>query len=170
MDIIALYAKGNQGKSETLKRLIALILEKAEGSSFIVSDGYADAVAVRTEIEAERLRRNKSDVVNKTVVLSVLGKTVGICTAGDDAGQLRKPFETFKDKKCDICVCASRPSGGSEEFLQGKKAEGNSLTWVRKTVVRNWDGMSGLDGVFDLLNEKQAEILCSSVMALCGRG
>ncbi len=104
--IIVLYATANRGKTTTLKILMELLAS--------VSESYN----VWQEADAWGWF-----VIN--------GKTVSVCTSGDDESAAKDNIKNYKD--CDVFLSASRTRGGSvtaiEKFAEKEQVE---IDWVEK--------------------------------------
>lgn len=111
---IALYGKGDSGKTSTLNLLIDLI----------VSENKGIPMTIHTE---EELRKNCR------AVLSYKGKIIGVGTWGDSKDQVEKNCNFFKEKNCDLIYTATRTRGETckaiKDFVSINRF---SLEWVKK--------------------------------------
>lgn len=100
--IIGLYGLPNTGKTTTLKRLIRLFGENANGENPVIIDDYR-------------------------------GKKIVIAPGGDTPGVVEANVKTFKEKKADILVSATRTKGGSQDALkEHAKKIGTDVIWIGK--------------------------------------
>lgn len=90
--IFVLYGKAQIGKTTTLNVLIDLLR--------IVSDSY--------EISKE---------YEGYATFKFSGKTISVCTPGDDAKSLEGNIDYFKKQKCNIAVTATRVKGAGKDLL-----------------------------------------------------
>jgi hypothetical protein len=96
--IIVLSGKSNIGKSETIKIVYKLLLEKYPSLQTILQPA-----ATRKEIR---------------VVIEINGKCIGIESRGDSRTHVDTALKIFADHECDIILCASRTRGGSWDAVQ----------------------------------------------------
>lgn len=158
MKIVALWGKGETGKSTTLKTFLLRLLQRYD----ITTTNYEnDKVVTREDLEKELAEENKTllpannRVQDYIVKLEIDGVKYGITTHGDDEWHLNYGFGFLKD--CDVVFCATRTKGNGVDFV---KKEGNELLWVAKTYVSN--NLSLLKNPLELVNytnEKEVDIL-----------
>ena len=108
--IIGLFGKGDIGKTETLNLLIDL-LEVATTNCLMPIPQPA------------RKDRKKTFQYN--------GKTISICTAGDNENELKNNCSYFKSMKCDIAISAARTRGKTHIVLEGLDPS-IKVTWIKK--------------------------------------
>jgi len=112
--IIALYGKGDSGKTSTLNLLIDLI----------VSENKGIPMAIRAE---EELRKDCR------AVLSYKGKIIGVGTWGDSKDEVEKNCKFFKEKNCDIMFTATRTRGETCDTIKDFAFKNRfSLEWMKK--------------------------------------
>ncbi len=157
MKIVALFARGEIGKSTTLKIFLQQLLEKnsitaknCKGNEIITSDRLKD------ELKKENARLlSISDVNNYTVTFEIGKVKYGLTTRGDNYEALEEDFKYFDD--CGIVFCATRTKGGSVEFVESKSKD---LIWVAKTYVSGkFSDPEKKLKLMNYTNEKQVEIL-----------
>lgn len=111
--IIALYRTGDKGKTETLNYVIEILQAITTGSLTPLVPNYTD--------------RKATFVFN--------GLTVSICTAGDNAAEIKQNEAYFNNQKCDIAITASRSRGESVDAINAMaNSNGVGIQWVRKLV------------------------------------
>jgi GTPase SAR1 family protein len=111
--IIAIYGPANVGKTHTLCKLIELIAHEQN---------------IAVEISGD---------TKQTFVIN--GKTVCICTAGDNKWEVQKALEYSGKNNCDVAVLASRTKGGSSSTISSFAKENNvSLKWWRCFDTQSW--------------------------------
>lgn len=166
MKIIALYGKGDRGKSTTLKNLIVKCLQPDIEDKLLYwsREVSIDILLEELQLEKEARRKGKkTNVVNIVVVLKIKGITVGITTSGDTRESLESAFEQFAKHTCDICFCASRTKGGTLNYLNERKANGENLLWVEKFALEGFAKYDGINDIIDDLNEQQAQHLAKYI-------
>ncbi len=136
--VLVLWGKSNNGKSETILKLIDLL------------------VLSGAEIEnPENLSRRARD---KWVVLRYKDKLIGITTRGDARKVLEIDFKNFAN--CEICVCATHLYGGTVKFIEENYCE-NNIYWLRKSAFSvgaiNDEKCNDLETKYQYLNKRQAE-------------
>ena len=131
MKIIALYGKGNAGKSTTLLMLIAKLMKKHGDVCILSPSRSLTAKAVEQELErrVKAINRKDKEVQDEVVKFEINGHVVGITTQGDNDGCLKNAFEHFTD--CDTVICATRSSGCSVDYVQ-RMADNDSVIWYRQ--------------------------------------
>lgn len=111
--IIALYRRGDTGKTETLNYVIEIL-------NTITTGKLTPLVPDHTDRQA-------------TFVFNEL--TVCVCTAGDNATEIEQNEEYFNNQKCDIAITASRSRGESVDAIYAMaKTNSAEIKWVRKLV------------------------------------
>ena len=136
--VLALWGKSNNGKSETILKLIDLLF----------SNGA----------EIENAKISRQNVKDKWIVLRYKNKIIGITTRGDTRDLLEEDFKNFKT--CDICVCATRLYGGTVKFIEENYYK-NNIYWLRKSAFSvgniNEKKCNDLETKYQYLNQRQAE-------------
>lgn len=136
--ILALWGKANNGKSETILKLIDLL----------ISNGA----------EIKNAKNSRINAKDKWVILSYKSKIIGVTTRGDTRALLEEDFENFKT--CDICVCATHLYGGTVKFIAENYCE-NNIYWLRKSAFSvgtiNEEKFNDLETKYQYLNQRQAE-------------
>ena len=70
---------------------------------------------------------------NPVIIDDYRGKKIVIAPGGDTPGVVKANVETFKEKKADILVSATRTKGGSQDALkEHAKKIGTDVIWVGK--------------------------------------
>ena len=88
---------------------------------------------------------------NPVIIDDYRGKKIVIAPGGDTPGVVEANVETFKKKKADILVSATRTKGGSQDALkEHAKKIGTDVIWVGKNYS---------DSLHSLINETQAKEL-----------
>ena len=134
MKVLALFGRGNQGKSTTINILIDLLQQ--DGANILKPKDFPS-------------KRSK----DRWCVMQYQDKIVGITTRGDGATELKKDFEHFAN--CDICVGAARTHGGTWDFLRSLKAE--TLLRLGKASLFSENADGNLENERELINSRQAQ-------------
>ncbi len=137
MRCIALYEKGNSGKSTTIIKLI----------NILVSGGAS-------EYECDKIAGEKVSVIR------LGGKKIGITSRGDDKSVLKDDFSLLGE--CDLYVCASRTKGQTKEYLTEKF--GDEIIWQRKWRVTEPESYT--KSKYDEINDFQAQFLSDLIKML----
>ena len=88
---------------------------------------------------------------NPVIIDDYRGKKIVIAPGGDTPGVVEANVETFKKKKADILVSATRTKGGSQDALkEHAKKIGTDVIWVGKNYS---------DSLHSLIKETQAKEL-----------
>lgn len=136
--ILVLWGKSNNGKSETILKLIDLL----------ISNGA----------EIKNAKNSRINAKDKWVILSYKSKIIGVTTRGDTRDLLEEDFENFKT--CDICVCATHLYGGTVKFIEENYYK-NNIYWLRKSAfsvgTTNEVKCNDLEAKYQILNQRQAE-------------
>lgn len=119
---IALRGGEKVGKSSSIRMAYEMLLE--QHPNLIIK---------------EKLHRGKKDI---SVIIIIKGVLIGIESQGDPnkrdlSGKYRlaKSLETFKEKNCDLILCAARASGTNrtKPVEEVEKLEPEySITWLQK--------------------------------------
>ncbi len=138
MRVIALFGRGNIGKSRCLGHLINLINQESEGCNYLFEGN------------------------DTRVTLPYLGRRVTICTWGDDYNQEKLNLDRIRQDNPDIAIVATRTKGATmnlvEEFCNDKCYP---LKMVEKYVA-SFDDISGQE----FLNNLQAEQMLDYIRGL----
>jgi hypothetical protein len=139
MKVIALFGRGNIGKTHCLGHLINLIYQDTTGCNYFV--------------EGKDMR----------VTLDYLGKRVTICTWGDNKEEERSNLEKIRKDKPDIAIVATRTRGETVKLVDDFCTNEAYCTpkWVEKYVA-SFDDISGQE----YLNYLQAEQILDYVRGL----
>lgn len=114
--IIALYRRGDTGKTETLNYVIEILNTITTGNLIPLVPNHTD--------------RQATFVFN--------GLMVSVCTAGDNAAEIKQNEAYFNNQKCDIAITASRSRGESVDAINAMaKSNVAKIQWVRKLVRPN---------------------------------
>lgn len=95
--IIAIWGHGNQGKSETIKKIAKLIIQC-----------YPTAITDPIQIDYTK------DI---TVLISIGNIRIGIESKGDHVKEIDSSLDKFVATPCDLIICATRTSGGTVDFV-----------------------------------------------------
>ncbi len=138
MRVIALYGRGNIGKTRCLGHLINLIYRETEGCNCLFEGK------------------------DKRITLDFLGKRISICTWGDNGYEEQLNLDWIRKDKPDIAILATRTKGETVKMVE-RFCENNhyQLKWVEKYVA-SFDELSGQE----YLNNLQAEQLLDYVHGL----
>lgn len=138
MRVIALFGRGNIGKTRCLGHLINLIYRETEGCNHL--------------FEGQDMR----------VTLNYLGHSITICTWGDNEYEERLNIDKIREDNPDIAIVATRTKGETVEKVK-RFCEDNHypLKWVEKYVA-SFDDISGQE----YLNNLQAEQILDYVLGL----
>ena len=118
--IIALCGDQNTGKTETLKRLIALIEKKYGCSATGVHKNHHGC-------------KRKSSLRKERVVTFKIGSTkIGITTRGDTVGLLEDDFQDMGED-CGVYVCACHPGKSFDSFFS--KKPNDEITIIGRSFV-----------------------------------
>lgn len=136
--ILALWGKSNNGKSETILKLVDLL----------INDGA----------KIENVKNTRRNAKDKWFVLRYKNKLIGITSRGDTCALLEEDFNNFK--KCDICICATHTSGATIKFIE-ENYHYDNIYWLRKasfSVGTNYKEKNDhLKSEYEYLNHRQAE-------------
>lgn len=109
--IIALYRRGNTGKTHTLNHLITL-LDKSEE---VYSVDFAK---------------------DRRVSISYGNTKIAVTTWGDNGDELKKNIEFFEEENCDILVTATRTRGETTEILNDYATKiDTKIKWIKKNLA-----------------------------------
>lgn len=138
MKVIALFGRGNTGKTHCLGHLINLLYQETKGCNYL--------------FEGQ----------NERVTLDYLGQRITICTWGDTDHEESLNIEKIWTDNPDIAIVATRTKGATVEIVEEfcNKNE-HQLKWVEKYVA-SFDDLSGQE----YLNNLQAEQLLDYVRGL----
>lgn len=137
MKIVALYGKGNIGKTTTLKTLLVKILRSFPSIKSVLDISLNGGTI--DEMIADAFARDTAySVTNCYAVMEVNGRKIGLTTMGDDANSMKAHFEKFVN--CDLCFCAARTHGSSCDFIYSQ-ANGDAVVWYNQTNVSASDGV-----------------------------
>lgn len=88
---------------------------------------------------------------NPVIIDDYRRKKIVIAPGGDTPGVVKANVETFKEKKADILVSATRTKGGSQDALkEHAKKIGTDVIWVGKNYSAS---------LHEFINEAQAKEL-----------
>lgn len=138
MRVIALFGRGNIGKTRCLGHLINLIYRETEGYNRL--------------FEGQDMR----------ITLDYMGHHVAVCTWGDNEEEEQKNLDYIQRHNPDIAILATRTKGRTVELVEEFCDEtGSQLKWVEKFVA-SFDDISGQE----YLNNLQAEQILDYVRGL----
>lgn len=111
--VIVLKGGSDVGKSTTLNLLIDMFQ------------------LIATSYEIKFAPEEWEDEKDRWAFFDFYEKRIGICTSGDSAKTIKKNFEYFEEKKCDITVCASHMWDASGKAMSRnlKKLDVDYDTW-----------------------------------------
>lgn len=120
MRVIALFGRGNTGKTRCLGHLINLICNEEDRGDYL--NVWKDA----------------------RVNLEYRGKRITICTCGDNDYEEGLNLNKIRQDNPDIAVVATRTKGGTVEMVRQfcEKEMGCPLKWVEKYVA-SFNGEAG---------------------------
>lgn len=95
--IIANWGHSKQGKSQTIKLVAELILNK-----------YPNATVTPTEYQG------KKDI---KIIITIGTVKIGIESTGDPNSRLFQSLDEFTNANCDVIICATRTSGETEKAV-----------------------------------------------------
>lgn len=108
--IIALYRRGNTGKTHTLNHLITLL----DKSKDVYSVDFAK---------------------DRRVSISYGNTKIAVTTWGDNRSEIEKNINFSEEKGCDILVTATRTRGGSSRTLNDyAQKNGIEIIWIEKNL------------------------------------
>lgn len=93
--IIALRGKGNSGKSQTIRSLAEMLLEK--GFRPIVGKNFPEIIIGRTGKPRDFWQ-----------IFEANGVIVGVSSSGDTYGVVRWQLDNLINYECQVCICACR--------------------------------------------------------------
>ena len=129
MKVIALFGRGDTGKTRCLGHLINLIHRETKGCNLLY--------------EGQDMR----------VILGYMGQRIAICTWGDNEYEELLNINYIQGTNPDIAIVATRTKGKTVEVLESFCNQTNTTPkWVEKYVA-SFDGKSGQE----YLNNLQAE-------------
>lgn len=138
MRIIALFGRGNIGKTRCLGHLINLIHRETKGYNCL--------------FEGQDMR----------ITLEYLGQRVTICTWGDNGKEEQLNLDRIKQDNPDIAIVSTRTKGETVTMVERFCKQNNCrLKWVEKYVA-NFDDISGQE----YINNLQAEQIFDYVKGL----
>ena len=138
MRVIALFGRGNIGKTRCLGHLINLIYRETEGCNRL--------------FEGQDMR----------ITLDYMGHRITICTWGDNEYEERLNIDKIREYNPDIAIVATRTKGETVEKVK-RFCEDNHypLKWVEKFVA-SFDDISGQE----YLNNLQADQILDYIRGL----
>ena len=113
---IVLWGKANRGKTQTLN-LVADLLEYDFNSNSKKPFSFPYSL-----------------MDDKSIIIDVNGKKVGIITAGDSVNELSQGFNSLPND-CDLYICSSHTKGKTCNFLLSKFD--NAVLWISKWTIIN---------------------------------
>ena len=111
MKFIVLVGVGEKGKTTTLKEVIRKLIE----------DGARRATASPNNFKGLKTTNDIFAILDKgdvSVELIYKHHKIGITTFGDDRRSIEEKIVIFIQDNCDCIICASRPSGTSNAYIQ----------------------------------------------------
>lgn len=133
MKVIALYGRANCGKTETLTKLINLIIK-------------ANPNGIKT---------SNVNGADSQFVLSYQNKTICICTAGDYPDNIEENFNFAIAGQADILVTASRSRGATcDKVIEMAGICATPIEWYKKS-----DEINLSDRLKEECNQGYAEYL-----------
>lgn len=111
--VIVLNGGSDNGKTTTLNLLIDMFQ------------------IIATSYEIKFAPEEWEDKKDRWAYFDFYEKRIGICTSGDTKQTIKKNFEYFEEKNCDIAVCASHMWDGSGKAMEKrlKKLDADYDTW-----------------------------------------
>ena len=113
MKILALFGRGNKGKTKTINILIDKYLAI-----------YGKVISVQYHGE------------DKCCVIEYKNKKLIVTTRGDDVRCLKEDFETNYEPDVDIFICATRSKGETHNYIRSLTVE-NNIYWLSKATFFN---------------------------------
>ena len=132
MKIVALWGKGERGKTTTLKMLLVKLIEKY-GVTATDKDGNTLTIdELKAELASENLNYlpKETNCKNYAVTFELNGVKYGLSTHGDNESVLKTDFSCFTG--CDVVFCATKTKGGSVKAVKEQKGD---IIWVAKTSI-----------------------------------
>lgn len=117
MRVIALFGRGNTGKTRCLGHLTNLMHRESQGFDFL--------------IEGQDVR----------VSFDFLGQRIAVCTGGDNYDEMQKNLDFIRQYNPDIAIVATRTKGYTVKIVE-QFCEQNHIEprWVEKYVANPDDG------------------------------
>lgn len=138
MRVIALFGRGDIGKTRCLGHLINLMNRELAGCNCL--------------FEGQDMR----------ITLDYLGHSIAVCTWGDNEYEEQKNLDYLRRHNPEIAVVATRTKGRTVEVVEQFCTDGgHQLKWVEKYVA-SFDDLSGQE----YLNNLQAEHILDYVKGL----
>ena len=111
MKFIVLVGVGEKGKTTTLKEVIRKLIEGGAQKAIASQNNFKGMKAT----DGDGVLLEKGDM---SVELIYKHQKIGITTFGDDLSSIKEKITIFIQDKCDCIICASRPSGTSNTYIQ----------------------------------------------------
>ncbi len=143
--LVVLRGFGRKGKTHTLNLLIEKLLRIG---------AVLDSKSPLIDLSKDR-----------TVVLRLGEKKIGITTLGDNGTVLKTAFENKKlfSANCDLYVCASHTKGSSAEYC---KTHFENILWQDKWgVSETGKTIASLEILQDKVNDIQALVLRDTILS-----
>ncbi len=106
--VFAVWGRSKIGKSSSIKRFIDYLEEKYGVPPHEIIHRGKDACVIFK--------------INKVLI--------GIESQGDPGGRMQRSLQYFKEKKCDIIVCATRTSGSTANAVKSIFNEEYDIVWM----------------------------------------
>lgn len=108
--VLALSGSSNRGKSTTLNVVIGLL----------------KAAYPRAQVDERPYK------VDRTFLLMIDGRKVGVETQGDPASRLPTSLKRFVDAGCEVIVCACRSYGATKQSVEDLATQDYAIQWFAK--------------------------------------
>lgn len=154
INIIALTASKNSGKTNTLNYLILKLF----------NDNYSIVYSNKT---ISNLKTNK-DIedfcsIDRIVDFEINSKVIRIITFGDSQNLMKSAFD--KSKSVDLYVCASRSKGSTCNYIK-EQAGDNTILWHKKWKTTSSDNLEKLNEFQKRINQLQANELYTEILEI----
>lgn len=106
--VFAVWGRSKIGKSSSIKRFIDYLEKKYRVPPYEIIYRGKDACLIFK--------------INKVLI--------GIESQGDPGGRMQRSLQYFKEKKCDIIVCATRTSGSTANAVKSIFDRGYDIVWL----------------------------------------
>jgi len=113
--VIALWGRGDIGKSEAVKKAYELLTSKYKNTT---PDEYPKPIF-------------EGDIM---VVLTIKGVKIGIESQGDPGGRLSKSLSAFVNVKCKVIICATRTRGQTVDAVTALEKNNYEVIWIEQEI------------------------------------
>jgi len=111
--VIALFGRGQVGKSFTIKKVYEILKEKYPNLKLIqqLLGGDIQIVIIINDIK------------------------IGIESQGDPTSRIFDSIPLFLKMECNIIICATRTRGGTVDLIESIEKNGFEIRWLKQQIV-----------------------------------